>query len=229
MEEEMFETENKKVITEEDVEKLVEGLESESTKDYWEEHALRKHIYLNENGEKYMRILKTDFPATPFLPQRYENNEWITGTKGLTYIPYKLPDLRKAVKEDKVIFITNGEKDADTLEQLGFYATTAPFKIPTKWNYECNRYIQGATIVVIKEPSEYGIEFSNETLRRLKYSAKKADCLFLEKVCNILNIEVNEKTDITEIRNNFNNDEELIKLLHHIENLMKKMKVGVRV
>ena len=97
MEEEMFETENQKVITEEDVEKLVEGLESESTNDYWKEHTLREHIYLNENGDKYMQILKTDSPTTPFIPRRYEDNKWETGTKGLTYVPYKLPELKKAV------------------------------------------------------------------------------------------------------------------------------------
>lgn len=218
--------ENKKVITEEDVEKLVEGLESESTNDYWEEHALRKHIYLNENGDKYMRILKTDSPDTPFLPQRYEDNKWKTGTKGLKYIPYKLPDLISAVKENKVIFITNGEKDADTLEELGFNATTSPFIDKTKWNYTCNQYVKGAIVVVIKELSKYGIEFADETTRRLNYSAKTAICLSLEKVCKIFNIECNEKTDITSIRNELKDDEELINLLHSVENLAKQRKEG---
>ena len=227
MEEEMFEIENQKVITEEDVEKLVEGLESESTNDYWKEHTLREHIYLNENGDKYMQILKTDSPTTPFIPRRYEDNKWKTGTKGLTYIPYKLPELKKAVKENKVIFITNGEKEADTLEELGFVATTAPFMIPTKWNSTCNQYVKGATVVVIKELSDYGKEFADTTMRRLSYSARTSICLSLEKVCKILNIEGNEKTDITSIRNKLKNDEELINLLHSVENLAKKRKEGV--
>lgn len=218
--------ENKKVITEEDVEKLVEGLESESTNDYWKEHTLREHIYLNENGEKYMKILRTDSSETPFIPRRYENNKWETGTKGLKYIPYKLPELIKAVTENKVIFITNGEKDTDTLEELGFAATTSPFIEKTKWNYTCNQYVKGATVVVIKELSKYGIEFADETIRRLNYSAKTAICLSLEKVCKIFNIEGNEKTDITSIRDELKDDEELINLLHSIENLAKKRKEG---
>ncbi len=226
MEEEMFETENKKVITEEDVENLVEGFESESTNDYWEEHTLRKHIYLNKNGDKYMRILKTDSPDTPFLPQRYEDNKWETGTKGLKYIPYKLPDLINAVKENKVIFITNGEKDADTLEELGFNATTSPFIDKNKWNYTCNQYVKGATVVVIKELSDYGKEFADETMRRLNYSARVSICLSLEKVCKIFNIEDNEKTDITSIREELKDDEELINLLHSVENIAKKRKEG---
>lgn len=71
-----------KEITDEMVEGLIdENDEGKFAQDeiteYLRSHTIREHIYNNEKGKPYMRMLKTDL-TTSFIPQRFENNQWIT-------------------------------------------------------------------------------------------------------------------------------------------------------
>lgn len=209
-----------KKITAEMVEDLLDSYPEEDSR-YLEEHIERKHVYENEKGEPYMRILKLDGESGCFMAQRFEKDKFVTGTKGLKYIPYKLPELIKSVKQNKTIFIANGEQDCDTLAELNFPATTAPFTIATKWNNNCNQYIKGANVVVIKELSETAQEFAFKTLKKAKFVARNASLLSLEKVCKKLNIECDEKTDITKLRTELNDEKQLISLLQSISDKMK--------
>lgn len=199
------------------IEEMLDEGEADEEEDYWKQHTLREHIYKTEEGKNYMRMLKTDSEDYTFIPQRYEDGKFVTGTKGMKYIPYNLPELMKAVKEGKVIFITNGEKDADTLMQLGFTATTAPFSIAGKWNNVCNKYIKNAKVIIIREISQAGIDFAVATHEKVRRVANKSKKLLIEKVCKVLDIEPDFKTDITDIRKELQDDEKLKRLFKCIE------------
>jgi len=54
----------------------------------------------------------------------------------------------KAVKEKRVIFIVEGEKDCHTLEQYGQIATTSPMGAG-KWKDEYSEYFRGSEIINI--------------------------------------------------------------------------------
>jgi len=61
------------------------------------------------------------------FPQRHPNKlnpkEWIWNLNGIDRILYRLPEVLKAKKEDKIIFLAEGEKDANALVKLGVCAT----------------------------------------------------------------------------------------------------------
>lgn len=71
-----------KEITDEMVEGLIDynaqcRFEQDEVSEYLRRHTIREHIYNNENGQPYMRMLRTDL-TTSFIAQRFENEQWIT-------------------------------------------------------------------------------------------------------------------------------------------------------
>jgi DNA polymerase len=81
----------------------------------------------------YLRVDKhiTGDGKRNFYQHHWNGTQWIQGVKG-TYaerkIPYRLPELRAALKADPDIEVqvSEGEKDCDTLVRLGYVATTNP-------------------------------------------------------------------------------------------------------
>jgi hypothetical protein len=81
----------------------------------------------------YLRVDKHVLPdgKRKFYQHHWNGAQWIHGVKG-TYaerkIPYRLPELRAALRAnpDTEVQIPEGEKDADTLAQSGYVATTNP-------------------------------------------------------------------------------------------------------
>src|SRR6187401_2641466 len=58
-----------------------------------------------------------DILPTPIISQRAANGDW--GTKGITPLPYRLPEL-----EGSTLLVAEGEKAVDALWAAGFPATT---------------------------------------------------------------------------------------------------------
>ena len=129
--EELKANENIKILdnieeTEEITEDLIESYVDEPS-NY---KVLREHIYKNEKGEPIFKVVRNDTSDVNnrFTTYHFEKGEWQLGLSDKQRIPYNLPNLIEAVENDKPIFITQGEKDADTITELlenGAVATTA--------------------------------------------------------------------------------------------------------
>ena len=79
---------------------------------------------------------------------------WIWKLEGTRRVPYRLPQILAAVAGRRVI-ICEGEKDVQTLERLGFVATTNAGGAG-KWLPEFAGYFRGAHVVVIPDNDESG-------------------------------------------------------------------------
>lgn len=110
-----------------------------------------------ENGKKTFRIRRPDGKGG------YEYN-----ANGVKKILYNLPMVSRAVDDGNTIFVVEGEKDADTLVEAGFIATSVPFGAgPGKWLPEYSDALKGADIVVIADKDDSGREFATEIRDRL--------------------------------------------------------------
>ena len=81
---------------------------------------VKRHIYLDEQGNPLYRVCRT-LPKG-FFQERYDNGRWVGGQgcmDGVHRVPYRLPEILKA----STVFVTEGEKDADRLWDLGIPAT----------------------------------------------------------------------------------------------------------
>ena len=87
---------------------------------------LGEYIYLNQNGERFLKVRKCrdDAGKKHFQQYYWDGQAWAKGKPDGPKIPYRLPELI-AAPTTALIYFCEGEKDADTLAKIGFVATTA--------------------------------------------------------------------------------------------------------
>ncbi len=98
------------------------------------------------------------FQCVRFKPkgfkQRCPNGKggWIWNLHNVSLVPYRLPELVEA----EVVFIVEGEKDADNLVNIGFTATCSPMGAGN-WRPEFSGYFNvGQSVVILPDNDELG-------------------------------------------------------------------------
>jgi len=107
------------------------------------------HPYRDEGGAVLFEVVR--FDPKDFRQRRPDPNkpgDFIWSTKGVRQVPYRLPDLIERL--DRVVFIVEGEKDADRLWSLGVPATTNAGGA-NKWNAGLNEFFRNADVVIIPD------------------------------------------------------------------------------
>jgi len=83
------------------------------------------------------------------------NGGYIYDLKGITPGLYHQEELAAAIASDKTIYITEGEKDVETLRALGLIATTNPGGA-LKWRSEYSTLLTGARVVILVDKDQAG-------------------------------------------------------------------------
>lgn len=102
-----------------------------------------------ENG----RIGKDGKPEKTYRqrkPDASERGGWKWSTKDVKQVPYRLDKVATALRNKRVIFITEGEKAADKLLELGATATTNA-RGAGSWVPELSDYFKGASVVILPD------------------------------------------------------------------------------
>ena len=90
-----------------------------------------EYIYKQVDGTAYLKVCKTAAKAFPQF--HWDANAWVKGKPKGPKIPYRLPEL-VAATSGTIVYICEGEKDADNLGALGFVATTVSEGSKAKWD-----------------------------------------------------------------------------------------------
>lgn len=134
------------------------GLTQVATYDYINEDGellFQKVRYLDENGKKTFRQRRPK-----------SSGGWEYDLNGTPKILYNLPQVLRA-KADKIpILVVEGEKDVDTLSQLGVVATTMPGGAG-KWLDIHTEALAGALVDVIADNDEVGREHASSVAAAL--------------------------------------------------------------
>ena len=123
---------------------------------------LRSHVYMNMNHDKIAvkTIYKKPDGSKTARWERYEGNTLVNGLNGLKmplYHVYNLAD------NTKPIFIVEGEKDVETMEKLGYIATTSPNGAGSKWKSEYTPLFRDFDVVIIADNDEVGLKSATAT------------------------------------------------------------------
>jgi putative DNA primase/helicase len=104
-----------------------------------------EYDYTDESGSLLYQILRTD-PKGFF--QRYPDGTggWIN-RKHPQQVLYRLPDVVKA----SVVFVVEGEKDADRLRDHGFVATTNAGGAKAPWLSQYTESLRGREVILIPD------------------------------------------------------------------------------
>jgi hypothetical protein len=120
-----------------------------------------EYIYKNEYGQPHLKVARTS--TKEFFQSRWTGSDWKSGTKGITPLPYRLPELLASTGP---IFVCEGEKDADRLTSLGFTATTNAMGAG-KWRGDLNRWFEGRTVFILPDNDAPGRDHAEEVAHNL--------------------------------------------------------------
>lgn len=115
-----------------------------------------EYDYRDEHGELLYQALRME--PKDFRQRRPEAGGWNWSTKGVRRVLYRLPDLQKLAKGARV-YVVEGEKDADRLQELGCAATTNVGGAGAgkgKWLAAYTAQLEGFSVVVLPDNDEPG-------------------------------------------------------------------------
>ena len=113
------------------------------------------HDYTDTDGNLLHQTVR-------YMPKRFKqrrpdgNGDWIWNLRGAETVLYRLPEVVRAVKDGRLVFVVEGEKDADAArEHLGVTATTSPMGAKS-WNPSYTETLRGAHVVIIGDNDRDG-------------------------------------------------------------------------
>jgi putative DNA primase/helicase len=135
-------------------------------------HVLREHIYRDEHGELHTRVRKLRKPdgSVTYAQAHWDSGQWMKGKPAGAKVPYRLPALLAAPLTTQV-YITEGEKDADALANLGFVATCnsegADNGKGSKWTHNLNEYFKDRHVCILPDNDHVGRTHAQHVARNL--------------------------------------------------------------
>lgn len=155
---------------------------------------IREHFYTDVAGNILgkKQIYDTGDGKKTGIWYRLEKGQYI---KGLNSVKMPLYHLDRLVKSGNTAVIVEGEKDAETVERLGFAATTSPNGAGSKWRSDFNEFFRGKNVVIITDNDEAGEKYGREAAENV---IKTAAAVKLIRSADIYP-NVKEKGDISDI------------------------------
>jgi 5S rRNA maturation endonuclease (ribonuclease M5) len=92
--------------------------------------------------------------------------------EGVRRVLYRLPELLKAVADGRLVYVCEGEKDADSIHKIGFAATTNAGGA-NKWRSEYSETLRGANVVLLPHNDKPGREHADAVAAALNGIAKR--------------------------------------------------------
>ena len=110
--------------------------------------------YTDESGAPLFQVVR--FAPKDFRQRRPNGKGGWSWSLGKTRrVLYRLPEVRDAVADDRLVVIPEGEKDADNLSKLGFTATCNAGGA-NKWRTEYTESLRNADVVIIGDNDDAG-------------------------------------------------------------------------
>ena len=162
---------------------------------------LPTYFYTDEKGKIIFGIVRT--PQKQFMAVHLDGDGWAYGMGGANPTIYNLPKVIDAVNKGELVFVVEGEKDADNMAKVGLTATTNPFGAG-KWHAEYSNYLKNADVVIIPDNDEVGRRHAEQVARSLIGKAKRIRLLELPNLP--------EKGDVSDWLGAGGTEEELLKL-----------------
>jgi 5S rRNA maturation endonuclease (ribonuclease M5) len=128
---------------------------------------VKEYVYTDENELPLFQVCRMD--PKSFRQRRWEDGRWQWGgMKDVRLVPYRLPRVLAALARNEVVFIVEGEKDAEAIEALGKTATTMPGGAG-KWRDEYTKLLAGTShrFIVIGDDDEPGRKHALDVWRKL--------------------------------------------------------------
>ncbi len=139
-----------------------------------------EYSYRNELGEELYQVVRYDPKA--FKQRHREQGKWVWNMNGQRRIPYHLDGLQDVTYE--TVYLTEGEKDADTLWYHGYIGTTTVGGAGA-WNDDYAQYFKGMNVVIIPDKDSPGLGYAYKAARALEDTANTLSVIILDNAKDI--------------------------------------------
>lgn len=125
----------------------------------------KTYEYQNPDGSLLFEVVR-------YIPKNFKQRRpdgsggYIWSIKDITPVLYHLPELIQGVRDERPVFVCEGEKDADALRGWNIIATTSPMGAG-KWRDYYSDYLTGANVIVIPDNDEAGRKHANQICHSL--------------------------------------------------------------
>lgn len=166
-----------------------------------------EQVYLYNNKENLPHMLVVRMKNKDFRQYTHViDGKYKAGLNGKKTIPYRLPEITQEIKNNLVIFMTEGEKDADNIvKKLKLPATTIPGGAGVGWKDSYNSSFKDAKIVLLPDNDKPGRELMQKIANRLSTVVKEL------RILNLPNLP--DKGDISDWIDAGGTREQLIELV----------------
>ncbi|HEY3867605.1 MAG TPA: hypothetical protein VGM10_04625 [Actinocrinis sp.] len=130
----------------------------------WCSHAkVAEYLYRDEAGRilyGVARCVAKCFAQWRPAPERRTGRRWKLAEKDpksgraiatVRIVPFRLPELRTAVRAGADVFVVEGEKDADAVASAGHAGTCGKGGCGEGWHAEYNQHFQGADVTIVAD------------------------------------------------------------------------------
>lgn len=151
----------------------------------------KTYDYLDASGSLSYQVCRYDWSVDPsvnpkghdktFVQRRPDSNKrhgWDWSTKGMTWLPYRLPELIEDIRNGFEIFIVEGEKKVDMLREIGVPAT-CNHGGAGKFPESLVEWFKGAKVIILPDNDQAGQDHANLIARRLTGTARSIRTLDL--------------------------------------------------
>lgn len=117
--------------------------------------AVATYDYVNADGSQSYRVTRhvTDAGKKTFIQWHWNGRQWLNGLNGATPLPYRLPETLAADEAGRIVYLVEGEKDADNGARFGL-DTTCNNGGAGHWGAAQSAYLQGANVVIVPDNDE---------------------------------------------------------------------------
>jgi putative DNA primase/helicase len=124
--------------------------------------------YLDKSGKLLYQAVRIPTADGKTFRQRRPDGKggWLWNLQGTPRVLYRLPELL-AASPDRIVYVVEGEKDADNLRALGEFATTNP-QGAGKWRPEYAEPLRGRHVVILPDNDEPGRKHGEDVARSLR-------------------------------------------------------------
>ena len=146
-----------------------------------------EYVYYDEQGEPFLRVERTT--DKKFLQAHWDKKKrgWAYGKPNGTVLPYFLQDLIKAAAGEQ-IFVCEGEKDTESVIDLGLVATCAS---GSRWTADLDKWFTGRKIAyILQDNDKAGRHYAKNVARHL--------CKIVEDVRIVALPGLADKGDVTD-------------------------------
>ena len=159
----------------------------------------RQHVYRNPDGSIFAKKIILKYPdgnkRVRWSLFDTQTGSYLSGGLAGQKAPLYNADLLYS-RKDSMVYITEGEKDADTLLRFGFISTTIPNGASfSKWIDLYNDGLQDREIVIITDNDSAGRQYGETVAKNVRKIAKSVKIVPSEKIYD----KCPEKGDISDI------------------------------